>query len=75
MKHRAGLDRTQTLLFSTSPHIYSWKTLIHAAKDPEAIKDCIRATNTWPSDKPLAMGCSPHCAGAAARLSSLDENR
>jgi len=23
-------------------HIYSWKTLIHAAKDAEAIKDCIR---------------------------------
>jgi processive 1,2-diacylglycerol beta-glucosyltransferase len=23
-------------------HIYSWKTLIHCEKDPEAIKDCIR---------------------------------
>ena len=28
--------------FHKPKHIYSWKTLIHAAKDPEAIKDCIR---------------------------------
>jgi UDP-N-acetylglucosamine:LPS N-acetylglucosamine transferase/predicted metal-dependent phosphoesterase TrpH len=28
--------------FHKPKHIYSWKTLIHAAKDAEAIKDCIR---------------------------------
>ena len=29
--------------FHKPKHIYyTWKTLIHAAKDPEAIKDCIR---------------------------------
>lgn len=28
--------------FHKPKHIYSWKTLIHAEKDPEAIKDCIR---------------------------------
>jgi processive 1,2-diacylglycerol beta-glucosyltransferase len=28
--------------FHKPKHIYSWKTLIHADKDPEAIKDCIR---------------------------------
>jgi len=28
--------------FHKPKHIYSWKTLIHAAKDVEAIKDCIR---------------------------------
>ncbi len=28
--------------FHKPKHIYSWKTLIYAAKDPESIKDCIR---------------------------------
>lgn len=28
--------------FHKPKHIYSWKTLIYAEKDPEAIKDCIR---------------------------------
>jgi len=28
--------------FHKPRHIYSWKTLIHCEKDPEAIKDCIR---------------------------------
>ena len=28
--------------FHKPKHIYSWKTLIHAAKDAEAIKECIR---------------------------------
>jgi UDP-N-acetylglucosamine:LPS N-acetylglucosamine transferase len=28
--------------FHKPKHIYSWKTLIHAEKDSEAIKDCIR---------------------------------
>jgi hypothetical protein len=28
--------------FHKPKHIYSWKTLIHAEKDCEAIKDCIR---------------------------------
>jgi processive 1,2-diacylglycerol beta-glucosyltransferase len=28
--------------FHKPKHIYSWKTLLHCEKDPEAIKDCIR---------------------------------
>ncbi len=28
--------------FHKPKHIYSWKTLLHCAKDPEAIKQCIR---------------------------------
>jgi len=28
--------------FHKPKHIYSWKTLIYAGKDSEAIKDCIR---------------------------------
>jgi len=28
--------------FHKPRHIYSWKTLLHCEKDPEAIKDCIR---------------------------------
>ena len=29
--------------FHKPKHIYSWKTLLHCEKDPEAIKSCIRA--------------------------------
>ena len=28
--------------FHKPKHLYSWKTLLHCEKDPEAIKDCIR---------------------------------
>ena len=28
--------------FHKPKHIYSWKTLLHCEKDPEAIKECIR---------------------------------
>ena len=28
--------------FHKPKHIYSWKTLLHCPKDPEAIKECIR---------------------------------
>jgi hypothetical protein len=28
--------------FHKPKHIYSWKTLLHCDKDPEAIKECIR---------------------------------
>ena len=28
--------------FHKPKHIYSWKTLLHSEKDPEAIKECIR---------------------------------
>jgi histidinol phosphatase-like PHP family hydrolase len=28
--------------FHKPKHIYSWKTLLHCEKDPEAIKDCVR---------------------------------
>ena len=28
--------------FHKPKHIYSWKTLLHCQKEPEAIKECIR---------------------------------
>jgi UDP-N-acetylglucosamine:LPS N-acetylglucosamine transferase/histidinol phosphatase-like PHP family hydrolase len=40
-----GLKRLAFLAnsdFHKPKHIYSWKTLLHCHKDPEAIKDCIR---------------------------------
>ncbi|MGH7967615.1 MAG: MGDG synthase family glycosyltransferase, partial [Limisphaerales bacterium] len=40
-----GLKRLAFLAnsdFHKPKHIYSWKTLLHCDKDPEAIKDCIR---------------------------------
>jgi UDP-N-acetylglucosamine:LPS N-acetylglucosamine transferase len=40
-----GLKRLAFLAnsdFHKPRHIYSWKTLLHCDKDPEAIKDCIR---------------------------------
>jgi UDP-N-acetylglucosamine:LPS N-acetylglucosamine transferase len=40
-----GLKRMAFLAnsdFHKPKHIYSWKTLLHCEKDPEAIKDCIR---------------------------------
>jgi len=40
-----GLKRLAFLAnsdFHKSKHIYSWKTLLNCAKDPEAIKACIR---------------------------------
>ena len=40
-----GLKRLAFLAnsdFHKPKHIYSWKTLLHCEKDPEAIKDCIR---------------------------------
>jgi hypothetical protein len=46
MKSRNILPQALSLIansdFHKPRHIYSWKTLIHAAKDAEAIKDCIR---------------------------------
>jgi hypothetical protein len=40
-----GLKRLSFLAnsdFHKPKHIYSWKTVLHCEKDPEAIKDCIR---------------------------------
>ncbi len=40
-----GLKRLAFLAnsdFHKPKHIYSWKTLLHCEKDPEAIKECIR---------------------------------
>ncbi|MFQ3577700.1 MAG: PHP domain-containing protein [Verrucomicrobiia bacterium] len=40
-----GLKRLPILAnsdFHKPKHIYSWKTVLHCAKDPEAIKQCIR---------------------------------
>jgi hypothetical protein len=31
--------------FHKPKHIYSWKTLLHCPKEPEAIKDCIRGNH------------------------------
>jgi hypothetical protein len=49
--------------FHKPRHIYSWKTLIHAAKDAEAIKDCIRRNEhvaitlyrDFPASQPSAL--------------------
>lgn len=43
--NRVGLKRLPFLAnsdFHKPKHIYSWKTLLHCEKDPEAIKECIR---------------------------------
>jgi UDP-N-acetylglucosamine:LPS N-acetylglucosamine transferase len=53
--------------FHKPKHIYSWKTLIHAAKDPEAIKDCIRRNEhvaitlyrDFPASQPSAHSLQP----------------
>jgi UDP-N-acetylglucosamine:LPS N-acetylglucosamine transferase/predicted metal-dependent phosphoesterase TrpH len=53
--------------FHKPKHIYSWKTLIHCAKDPEAIKDCIRRNEhvaitlyrDFPASQPSAHGLQP----------------
>src|SRR6266496_4387987 len=31
--------------FHKPKHIYSWKTLLHCPKEPDAIKDCIRGNH------------------------------
>ena len=46
--------------FHKPKHIYSWKTLIYAGKDPEAIKDCIRR------NEHVAITLYRDFAGAAA---------
>jgi UDP-N-acetylglucosamine:LPS N-acetylglucosamine transferase/predicted metal-dependent phosphoesterase TrpH len=50
--------------FHKPKHIYSWKTLIHAAKDAEAIKDCIRrnehvAITLYRDFAPAALNTQP----------------
>jgi hypothetical protein len=53
--------------FHKPRHIYSWKTLIHAAKDAEAIKDCIRRNEhvaitlyrDFPASQPSVHGLLP----------------
>jgi processive 1,2-diacylglycerol beta-glucosyltransferase len=50
--------------FHKPKHIYSWKTLIHCAKDAEAIKDCIRrnehvAITLYRDFAPAALNSQP----------------
>jgi UDP-N-acetylglucosamine:LPS N-acetylglucosamine transferase/predicted metal-dependent phosphoesterase TrpH len=53
--------------FHKPKHIYSWKTLIHAAKDGEAIKDCIRRNKhvaitlyrDFSADQPSTLSLEP----------------
>ena len=53
--------------FHKPKHIYSWKTLIHAAKDAEAITDCIRrnehvAITLYRDFAPAAINTQPPVA-------------
>ena len=44
--NRIGLKKLPFIAnsdFHKPKHIYSWKTLLHCEKDPDAIKECIRA--------------------------------
>ena len=55
--------------FHKPKHIYSWKTLIHAAKDAEAIKDCIRrnehvAITLYRDFAPAAISAQPSASSS-----------
>ena len=52
-----------------SKHIYSWKTIIHAAKDPDAIKVCIRrnehvAITLYRDFAPAAINTQPSASSS-----------
>jgi UDP-N-acetylglucosamine:LPS N-acetylglucosamine transferase/predicted metal-dependent phosphoesterase TrpH len=51
--------------FHKPKHIYSWKTLLHCEKDPEAIKDCIRRNENVSIT--LYRGTEPEAANLSAR--------
>jgi processive 1,2-diacylglycerol beta-glucosyltransferase len=64
-----GLKRLAFLAnsdFHKPKHIYSWKTLLHCEKDPDAIKDCIRKNEhvaiTLYRDNLPAKGLQPETA-------------
>jgi hypothetical protein len=54
--------------FHKPKHIYSWKTLLYCAKDPEAIKQCIR-TNQNVAITLFRKGERPHTAAFDHRAS------
>lgn len=55
--------------FHKPRHIYSWKTLLHCEKEPEAVKDCIRR-NEHVSITLYREGCLRQAAG----LRTLEED-
>ncbi len=65
--------------FHKPKHIYSWKTLIHAEKDYEAIKDCIRRNEhvaiTLYRDFAGAAKGAKHAFEPAATMPRLFEER
>lgn len=65
--------------FHKPKHIYSWKTLIHAEKDYEAIKDCVRRNEhvaiTLYRDFPGAAKGAKHGFEAPAITPQLFEER
>jgi UDP-N-acetylglucosamine:LPS N-acetylglucosamine transferase/predicted metal-dependent phosphoesterase TrpH len=65
--------------FHKPKHIYSWKTLIHAEKDYEAIKDCVRRNEhvaiTLYRDFPAAAKGVKHGFEAHASMPHLFEER
>lgn len=69
--------------FHKPKHIYSWKTLLHCSKTPEAIKDCIRRNEhvaitlyreSLPAVTPdiitTGAACEPEASGSSADLSA-----
>jgi processive 1,2-diacylglycerol beta-glucosyltransferase len=74
-----GLKRLAFLAnsdFHKPKHIYSWKTLLHCEKSPEAIKECIRQNEgvaiTLYRDGLCAKTAAPGPLAAAARVVKLD---
>jgi processive 1,2-diacylglycerol beta-glucosyltransferase len=64
-----GLKRLAFLAnsdFHKPKHIYSWKTLLHCEKDPEAIKECIR--------KNEHLAITLYRDGLSTKPTSLDES-
>jgi processive 1,2-diacylglycerol beta-glucosyltransferase len=70
-----GLKRLAFLAnsdFHKPKHIYSWKTLLHCQKDPEAIKACIRknehvAITLYRDAAELLKFCLPRAGPPAGR--------
>ena len=74
-----GLKRLAFLAnsdFHKPKHIYSWKTLLHCEKDPEAIKECIRKNErlaiTLYRDGLSATTAAPEGLEGEARVLRLD---
>jgi hypothetical protein len=74
-----GLKRLAFLAnsdFHKPKHIYSWKTLLHCPKEPEAIKECIRKNErlaiTLYRDGLSATAAAPEGLEGEARVLRLD---